>query len=116
MAVSGRVPLLALIHALGRPGLARADPTPRTTPIKSGSSRTQRLVLHGAVFLGDPLSGSRPPRLGRPCGPSHAIGFAEPRLDAQSQGIGACEKDGDDQAVAGASEVGVMRSNMVRVP
>jgi hypothetical protein len=32
---------------------------------------------HTAVFLGDPLSNSRPPRQWRPYGPSHAIGYAD---------------------------------------
>ncbi len=39
-----------------------------------------------AVFLGDPLSSSRVPRLGRPCGPSHAIGSADPRPGIHSHG------------------------------
>jgi hypothetical protein len=40
------------------------------------------------------LSGSRPPRPGRPCGPSHAIGYADPGPGSHSPGIGAYEDDG----------------------
>ena len=32
----------------------------------------------------------------RPFGPSHAIGFADPRHSAHSQGFGACEEDGGE--------------------
>jgi len=32
--------------------------------------------------------------LGRPSGPSHAIGYADPRPGDHSPGFGACEEDG----------------------
>ena len=53
---------------------------------------TTQPVLHGAVFLGDPLSRSRPPGLGRPAGVACAIGFAEPRPDVHSPGFGVYRK------------------------
>ena len=40
-------------------------------------------------------------RLGRPFGPSHAIGFADPRHSAHSQGFGACEEDGANRNAGG---------------
>jgi hypothetical protein len=46
------------------------------------------------IFFGSRLSSSRPPRLGRPCGPSHAIGCAAPRPGDHSQGSGAYQEDG----------------------
>jgi hypothetical protein len=44
-----------------------------------------------------PLSGSWTPRLGRPCGPSRAIGSADPRPAARSPGFGAYEEGGEEQ-------------------
>ena len=44
------------------------------------------------------LSSSRPPRLGRPCGPSHAIGCGDPRHGGHSPGFGGYEDDGDEQS------------------
>ena len=44
------------------------------------------------------LSGSRPPRLGRPCGPSHAIGYGDPRPGTHSPGSSAYEEDGSEQS------------------
>jgi hypothetical protein len=43
------------------------------------------------------LSGSRPPRLGRPSGPSHAIGCADPRPGDHSPGFGSDEEGGAEQ-------------------
>lgn len=43
------------------------------------------------------LSGSWRPRLGRPCGPSHTIGYADPRPGDLSPGVGACEEDEAEQ-------------------
>jgi hypothetical protein len=48
------------------------------------------------IFLGFPLSSSRPPRLGRPYGPSHAIGYAAPRPGDHLQGSGAYQEDGEE--------------------
>ncbi len=47
-----------------------------------------------AVFLTAQSSSSRPLRLGRPCGPSYVIGFADPRPSGSSVGLGACEEGG----------------------
>jgi hypothetical protein len=54
------------------------------------------------------LSSSRLPRLGRPYGPSHAIGYADPRPSTHSQGFCACEEDGEKKA--DASPVAVRRA------
>jgi hypothetical protein len=67
---------------------ARRPPTDRT-PLIRQSHPARSPVLHAGVFLGDPLSCSRPPRLGRPCGPSRAIGCADPRPGTHSPGFGA---------------------------
>src|SRR5258708_9669201 len=76
---------------LGRPAQrARAVPH-QAVPIRlliwqrSGGCRLPRLRL----------SGSRPPRPGRPCGPSHAIGSADPGSGSHSPCIGAYEEDGE---------------------
>ena len=57
----------------------------RAPVARSSADQSQRFIRHAArccreqtVFLSDPLSSSRPPRPGRPCGPSHAIGFTDP--------------------------------------
>jgi hypothetical protein len=44
------------------------------------------------------LSSSRPPRLWLPYGPSHAIGYADPRPAVHSTGFGAYEEDGEVQS------------------
>jgi hypothetical protein len=54
-------------------------------------------VLNALVErFGDRLPGSRPPRLERPCGPSHAIGYADFRPGIHSPGVGAYEEDGGE--------------------
>jgi hypothetical protein len=74
----------------GAPAAHRAN-----TGGEAGSGRFIGTVLmSGAVFLAIDLSSSRPPRLGRPFGPSHAIGYADPRDGDRSPGFGAYEGDG----------------------
>jgi hypothetical protein len=86
-------PASAVGSALGGPPVAR----PGRTGNGAGSDRlSARRRCTGAVFLalGCPARGRR--ELGRPFGESHAIGCADPRHSAHSQGFGACEEDGGE--------------------
>ena len=74
--------------ALGGPAGRAPGPNDRTPQINQAHPSAAPSP-HGAVLLGVPLSRSRPPCLGRPCGPSHAIGFADPRRGVHSPEIGA---------------------------
>ncbi len=74
-----RGPALASASALGRPGRRAPAPSHRHVVDQPGPS-AQRAVLDGAVFLGDSLSRSRPPCLGRSLR-SGRMRSASPNLD-----------------------------------
>jgi hypothetical protein len=86
-----RGPAIALgLRPWRGPGRARARPHAFSLPLMywahpDHASRSWAVPSSSAVSL----SRSRPSCLGRPSGPSHAIGFAEPRHDVHSRGIGA---------------------------
>ena len=78
------------LRPLGRPRLARAGPHALSSPLICWAHPATRPALHGAVFLGGlivplPAAASR----SLPAVASHAIGFAEPRHNVHSPGIGA---------------------------
>ena len=73
-------PVLAPASGLGEaPAGAHRPSCPQLTADQQGSPTTQP-VLHDAVFLGDSLSRSRPPRLGRSLR-SRRMRSASPNLD-----------------------------------
>ena len=78
------------LRPLGRPRPARAGPHALSSPLICWAHPATRPALHGAVFLGGlivplPAAASR----SLPAVASHAIGFAEPRHNVHSPGIGA---------------------------
>ena len=74
-----RGPALASAFALGRPG-RRAPALSHRHVVDQPGPSAQRAVLDGAVFLGDSLSRSRPPCLGRSVR-SRRMRSASPNLD-----------------------------------
>ncbi len=93
-----RGPALAPASGLGgSPGRRAPALTPRSAAGQPGSFGTRR-VLHGAVFLCELLSRSRPPRRGRSLR-SRRTRSASPNLDPTSarQGSAPIEEDGADQ-------------------
>jgi hypothetical protein len=79
----------------------RPGPPPRGRADRGGPGRGHGAVVRLPLCR---LSGSRPPRLGRPCGPWRAIGFAGPRPGSHSRELGSDEEDGREQVAA--SEAG----------
>lgn len=94
--VPGSLPLARSHHSAGRRQRARHQraAVARDTSDQPGSS-VRLTGTAPAIFLGDPLSSSRAPRLGRPCGPLHAIGYTDARPAATPSRLGACREDGD---------------------
>jgi hypothetical protein len=99
-----RLPMIKAAPAAPRPALPAPGsalggppgppaPSHRWQPLTKRYDQQQRSVRLPRFRL----SGSRPPRLGRPCGPSHSIGYADPRHGGHSPGFGNDEDDGAAQ-------------------
>src|ERR1022692_3590255 len=89
-------------------------PTPQDATDQAGpfTTRTGRASSHLPRLQ---LSGSRPPRLGRPSGPSHAIGYADPRPGDHSPGCGAYEEEGERAGQPGRT-IGIRSAGQTSEP
>jgi hypothetical protein len=78
------------LHAPGRrPRRGDNREKPWRSDEDHGAPRPDQPDISGAVFLGEPLSRSRPPRLGCPAGVAARSASPKPRPDAHSPGSGA---------------------------
>src|SRR5258708_39059054 len=86
--------------ALPAPGSALGGPPGAPAPSRTDSSLDQQPSAAGRNYRlpRSRLSGSRPPRPGPPCGPSHAIGYAYPGPGSHSP-ASVADNDGRNLAV-----------------